>query len=199
MTIKASEFDIKTPDENAQSLADLHPDGIFWEAKNIDGSNFRQLLIGLAGEIQRAQSYIQSVAEDYIPNLTNSFINDWENIVGIPDDCFTKNGISEGDQSSDAGRRRDILIKLSKMNLQTTQDYIDLAAAFNTTITINNSTGGFDQFNWEIVFQGATTTGWDYPWTIPDEIVWGSPFQELIRCIFDKQRPAHTLLNYSFS
>lgn len=196
--ISKSDFKVKTVEENAQSIADLMPSGDFWKAKNITNSNLRKFLNGFSVEIQRYQGETQSLAEDYIPNRTSSFIDEWERIVGIPDDCFTKDGVEPGDSSSDEGRRRDIIVKLGYMNIQTQQDYIDLAAQFGVSITINNSTGGFNQFNWEINFSGAGTSGWDYPWTPPDEIVWENAFVDLLICIFNKQRPAHTLLNYTF-
>lgn len=199
MTLLASEFDIKTQDENAQSLADVCPDGEFWRTKNIDESNFRKLLLGCATEIGRGQSYIQSLADHYIPNLNDSFINDWENILGIPDSCFTKDGIENGNTTSDSARRRDIIVKLSKMNLQTAQDYIDLAAEFGLQIQIVNSgTIGpttYNQFHWLIIFTGIAIEGWTYDW----DIEWGNPFVSLIECIFNKQRPAHTLLDFAFS
>lgn len=196
--ISKDDFEVKTVEENAQSFSDLMPSGDFWKAKNISGSNLRNFLRGFSIEVQRYQGNIQSLSEDYIPNLTSSFIDEWEKVVGIPDDCFTKDGVEIGNQESDDGRRRDIIVKLSFMNLQTQQDYIDLAAQFGVSITINNSTAGFNQFNWEITFSGAGSTGWDYDWTLPDQIVWENPFTDLLICIFNKQRPAHTLLNYAF-
>jgi uncharacterized protein YmfQ (DUF2313 family) len=194
MSIKVSEFDIKTQDQNAQSLADLMPPGEFWRAFNITDSTSRKLLLGLATEIIRAQAYIESVANNYVPNRTTSFIDDWEKLVGIPDDCFTKEGIENGNQVDDAGRRRDIIVKLAKMNLQTEQDWIDLAAFFGFEITINNSTGGFNNFKWEIIFSGVDETGWDYTWDFP----WGNSFVTLLECVFEEQRPAHTLLVFNF-
>lgn len=195
MTFTVDDFKVKATQENAQIIADLLPQGKFWQAKNILDSQLRKFMEGLAGETSRSQSEMFSLANDYIPNLENSFIGDWERLVGIPDSCFTKDGVTnDGDITHFAARRRDILVKLSKMNLQTQQDYMDLAEAFGVTISINNSVAPYNQFRWEIIITGVASTGWDYDWDFP----WQNPFVVLLQCVFNKQRPAHTFLEYSF-
>ncbi len=129
MAINKQAFSVKSQSENIQALANLLPTGKAWTAKNITGTNLRNTLKALSIEIARSQSTLESLCDGYIPNFTTSFIEEWENELGIPDDCFSNTG-------TDAERRRNIIIKLAHMNLQTSQDYLNLADLLGLTIAI---------------------------------------------------------------
>lgn len=119
----------KSLGQHTQSLADYMPGGPLFAARNIQESNFRQLLRGLAGELFTAQGYLITLEKEYFPNATNLFLSEWEKALGIPDDCFS----GTGDNNE---RRRDILVKLSALGVQTAGDFVALGALFGKVITV---------------------------------------------------------------
>lgn len=171
---------ILNPDFEAhvQALVAYIPNDRTFEAKNIEGSNFRQLLRGVAGELFRAQGYLTTLELEYLPDQTTLFIPEWESFVGIPDDCFLGTGtITE--------RRRDILVKLSSLGVQTAQDFVDLAAVFGVVVTV---TAGAVPYT--IIVNFPEFVGDSFPYSFP--IVFGDTVQGLLKCVFDKLIPAHS-------
>ena len=67
--------------EHARSLADYLPNGRLFEAKNINDSNFRQLLLGLSGELFTAEGYLITLENEYIPDQTTLFLDEWEQAI----------------------------------------------------------------------------------------------------------------------
>ncbi len=118
--------DIET---NAQIFADLLPKGEVFLAKNIQDSNLRKLLRGLSGEMYRIQDKTYEIAFEYTIENTTKLIEEWEKSVGIPDECFSTNVDIEQ-------RRKQVIAKLGKMNIQIAEDYIKLAAFFGYDIVI---------------------------------------------------------------
>lgn len=116
-------------DEHMQALADYLPQGRLFEAKNIHNSEFRKLLRGLAGELFNAQGYLTALNDEYFPDGTTLFIEEWERALGIPDDCF----LGVGDIVT---RRRDIVVKLAALGVQTAADFVTLAALFGVAVTV---------------------------------------------------------------
>jgi len=114
---------------HAQRLADYLPGGRLFQAKNVDGSNLRKLLRGIATELFTADGYLRDFQEDITPSVTTYFINEWESALGIPDSCFTGAGtLTE--------RRRDIVIKLAALGVQTAADFEALGDLFGVTVTV---------------------------------------------------------------
>jgi len=116
-------------EQHVQALADYLPNGRLFEAKSVQDSNFRQLLRGLAGELFNAQGYLVTLNNEYLPDLTTLFLDEWERALQIPDDCFPSTGtVSE--------RRRDVLVKLAALGVQTAEDFEILGTVFGTTIQV---------------------------------------------------------------
>ena len=183
-------------EEHTDALAAYMPNGPLFEAKNINDSNFRQLLRGLAGEIFTAQGYLTTLNDDYFPDQTTLFLEEWEAALGIPDSCFFGGGTLNE-------RRQDILVKLASLGVQTEDDFIDLAALFGVTITI---TPGIDflifplTFPWlffsttkearftivvDFTVQGASK----FPLTFP--FIFGTSEIGILECLFNKLKPAN--------
>lgn len=120
-----------TIDDHANALADYLPGGRTFEAKKISGSNLRQLLVGLAGELYRVQGYISTLNDEYLPDQTILFLDEWEQALGIPDDCFAGDGTT-------AERLRDIILKLTAYSgIQTVDDFQSLADQFDITAVVS--------------------------------------------------------------
>lgn len=184
MTLKTIECHSQT--EHAKSLADYLPGGRVFGAKNLEESNLYKFVFGLAAESQRAEGYLKSLQQEFIPDETDIFLNEWENAVGIPDDCF--NGLGTNDE-----RRRDVLLKLASLGVQTEQDFTDLAALLGVTVNIIPAgTPGVGVFPlpYPIPFLSAPrfTTIVEYVGPIPAETL------AVLECLFNKLKPANTLM-----
>lgn len=162
--------------DHTNALADYLPGGRAFEAKRISGSNLRQLLTGLAGELMRSQGYITTLNEQYLPDQTTLYLSEWESALGIPDDCFTGTG-------ADDERLRDIILKLtSYAGVQTVADFQNLADKFDLIAVI---TPGADsvypvvdaRFAFVVEWFGAT----------PAE----SQQINIVSCLFNKLKPAN--------
>lgn len=167
--------------EHANALADYLPGGRTFEAKRITGSNLRQLLVGIAHELFRAQGYITTLQQEYLPDNTNLFLDEWESALGIPDDCFSGLGTSEE-------RLRDIILKLTAYaGIQTVADFQNLADQFDITAVV---TPGADtafpivdpRFAIVVEWFGATPTE--------------SAQIQIVACLFEVVKPANVELYY---
>lgn len=181
------DFAPRSEEENIKSFSDLMPlNKLLWIAMRVEGSNAYKLLSVLAKDLARFQLLEFEVASQYIPNLTNSFIEQWEEMLGIPDSCFLNN-------VPDDERRRNILIKLSSMNLQTAEDYEELGSILGLNVQVQPNVPT-TPFIWTINIDSEDPDV--FPYTFP--ITFSEDFIELFQCITSKQKPAHTKLLYSF-
>ncbi len=186
----------RTLEQHTQALADYMPNGKLFEAKNINNSNFRQLLRGLAGELFTAQGYLITLEQEYFPDQTNLFLSEWESALGIPDSCF-------GGIGSNEIRRRDIITKLSALGVQTVQDFIDLAAVFGVVVEVNP---GVEEITFPLIFpvvmfttekearftlviRFTVETASRFPLVFP--IVFGDGEIAILECLFTKLKPAN--------
>ena len=122
-------FKRRNIEEYTDSLAAYLPGGILFASHSVQDSNFRKLLTGMAGELFRSNGLLREYSSEILPDRTLKFIDEWEFALGIPDDCFSGTGNLNV-------RRRDVLIKLASLGIQTEQDFIDLAELFGVSITI---------------------------------------------------------------
>ena len=120
-----------TKEDHANAIAAHLPNGKTFEAKNIGGSNLRQLLLGIAGEFKISQDYITTLEQEYFPDQTVLYIDEWESALGIPDQCFSGTGTLEE-------RRRDVVVKLASLGVQTANDFVELAAIFGKVVTVGS-------------------------------------------------------------
>jgi uncharacterized protein YmfQ (DUF2313 family) len=183
-------------DEHADSLADYLPNDDLFAAKKISGKKFRQLLLGLAKSLQRTEDKLETAWEEIDPATTTSFIDDWESALGIPDDCFLGNGPIEE-------RRLHVIVKLGA-SVQTAEDFEDLAAELGLSIKVTSGIShSVFPFTFPILFFDSPKearftmvvnvldklTG-SFPYTFP--ITFGNPTLELVKCLFNKLKPANT-------
>lgn len=116
--------------KHADSLADYLPSGRLFEASRTDGTNFRKLLMGLSSELFVGEGYLKTISDEYDVRTTTLLIEEWEGALGIPDGCFQADGTIEE-------RRRDVLVKLASLGVQTNEDFVELGSIFGTTISIH--------------------------------------------------------------
>lgn len=189
-------FKKRSVDDYTDSLAAYMPGGELFINKSVHDSNFRKLLRGMAGELFDTNGYLRSYSAEILPDQTNLFIAEWESALGIPDTCFS------GDGSLDE-RRRDVLVKLAALGVQTADDFVELAAVFGVSVTVN---GGFDEivfplifpvtmFNTErearftIVIRFTDQADNRFPLTFP--FIFGSGEISILECLFTHLKPAN--------
>ena len=184
-----------TKEEHTNALAQYLPNGRLFEAKNINDSNFRQLLRGLAGELFTAEGYLVTLEQEYFPDTTVLFIEEWEQALGIPDSCFS--GTGDLDE-----RRRDIVVKLASLGVQTVNDFVNLADTFGKTITITYPAEspyppydipytpvGFPEARFIMIVSGENIVTAVPPYDIP---LFLSTGETVLECLFNKLIPSNT-------
>lgn len=178
----------KSLDENIRSYANLLPiSKQLWSSARDRKSKMYALLSIFATELSRIQSLEYQLASQYIPNFNDSFIEYWERMLGIPDECFSIN-------TSDEKRRRNIIIKLVYMRLVTVQDYEILGAVLGLNVEVTPATID-NPYRWLIDIDSPSKEG--FPYTFP--FVFGGNESEIFQCIVNKQKPAHTEVVFTFS
>jgi uncharacterized protein YmfQ (DUF2313 family) len=119
-------------DQYIDLLKNLLPKGIAWP-RDIT-SSFHKIFDAIAEEMVRFDQRISTdLPNEADPNTTLELLTDWERIVQIPDEFQLKVAETVGQ------RRADILRKLTSRGGQSKQFFIDLAAAFGYTVTINET------------------------------------------------------------
>ena len=172
--------------EHTKALADYLPGGKLWTAKNIADTTMRNMLVGISRESLRAEGYLKALQEQFIPDMTENFIEDWERALGIPDDCFD----AQGDLNE---RRRDILVKLASLGVQTVADFQNLATLFGVTATVlpgEEAAPVPSDPKFTIVVEFISPEG--FPFTFP--FIFGSEIISIVECLFNKLKPANCIV-----
>lgn len=190
-------FKRRNLDDYTDSLSAYLPGGELFIAKSVQDSNFRKLLRGLAGELFRSNGLLREYDTEIIPDQTNKFLSEWESALGIPDTCLKGTGTNDE-------RRRDILVKLAALGVQTDEDFEELAAQFGVTVDVSP---GIDEITFPWVFplsfwfstnqearytimvrftvQEASRFTYTFPITFGDSLI------GILECLFTKLRPAN--------
>lgn len=190
---------VLTQEQQAQTIANHMPGGLIFAAKNIAGTIIRKILRGFAIEFLKVDSFIALLRKDTVPDTTEHFISEWEDALGIPDTCF-------GGSGTDIERRRDIVTKLASLGLQTSPDFVALAAIFGIEITAESGSlhgihgalppkvygGGDVEARNTIVIRPTEAIGESFPYTFP--ITFGTAELATLECLFQKLKPANVNL-----
>jgi len=188
LSLNPQDFLPKSEVDNIKSFSDLMPlNKRLWVATRIAEANAYRLLKILAQELARFQLLEYEIANQYIPNFDDSFIESWEQNLGIPDSCFS---IAVDDDE----RRRNIIIKLAYMNFQTAEDYEKLGELLGLNVQVFPNVPA-TPYQWTINIDSTDTNVFTY--TFP--ITFSKNFIGLFECIVEKQKPAHTQVLFSFS
>lgn len=190
---------ILSKEQQATTIGSYLPGGKVFAAKNVAGTNIRKLLLGFAVELLKVDAVIALFRRDTVPDATKYFITEWEKALGIPDTCFFANG-------DNIERRLHIIIKLAHYGVQTSQDFIDLAALFGLVIECESGslhhihgalpfkdyTGGNVEARNTIVIRPVEAIGESFTYTFP--ITFGTATLATMECLFQKLKPAHVNL-----
>jgi uncharacterized protein YmfQ (DUF2313 family) len=203
ITPKQTIFIADSLNEVQQRFANYMPGGKLFESKNICDSNFRQLINTLAYELFRLETKVQEVADQIFISDTVEYINEWEELVGIPDDCFKPQSDSPIEL-----RRKWVIAKLVLMRVLTEADWVFLAKYLGFDIdivpvdeesaipsiipTLIISSKKFAAFTVIVKVKDTSTVSDTIPSPIPTLI--GRSPADFLECIFNKIKPANVNL-----
>lgn len=187
-----------------EAIQALMPQGLAWprDPKSVQAAVCR----ALAKSFERSDTEAQSIISGAFPPTATIMLKEWENALGLPDDC----SISEMDSIS--MRRRAVTSKFISTGGLSRSYYINVAAALGYTITIT-------QFRPAVAGQsvcGDPINGeeWPFTWRInaPETTIkyafvglaycgdplasWGNKHLE---CALNKIAPSHLNLLFSYS
>ena len=89
MTVTAEIFKAPDIDGTADEFAAALPRGRVWAGKLVDGTNIRALIAGSSMPFNMFEQKVEELATEFDINQTTLLIDEWEESVGLPDDCFT--------------------------------------------------------------------------------------------------------------
>lgn len=185
-----------------EMLLALLPVGRAWNRQ--PGSVLARLLEAIAAELAAIEERSGILIAECDPRTTAELLTDWERALGLPDPCT-------GAQDNTAARRAAILGRLSDSGGQSRAWFIALAARLGYTVTITE----FDAFTCGMTC-GLPLNGqdWEYAWQVnaPQTTVtlflagagvagdplasWGN---DLLECVFERAKPAHTEVIFAYS
>lgn len=194
----------RTQTQQADILAQYLRDDNLHEAKNRDGSTLRKILIGLASEWLNFRSKINEVSNEYNPKTTTKLIEEWEEFVGIPDDCIPVASTIEQ-------RRLNVLLKLAGINATTEKQFKNIASILGYNIEVSN---GVSTSTFPLTLPFLLISEASAPFTIvitlpssiqPNGFALTFPFTltsqqpAILDCLFNKLKPANTQLFFRYS
>jgi uncharacterized protein YmfQ (DUF2313 family) len=176
-----------TDDDYTQAMANLMPRGRAWPR---DPDAFLMALLrSLAPTYARSGAAAAGLVDDVFPATTNSFLNEWEESLGLPDPCTVLG-------ATVTQRRNSILAKLVANGGQSPAYFIAVAAALGFTVTITEGAAGTHQWTihaplTSIVYfrAGVSTAG-------EPLASWGNSELE---CRLTMLKPAHSQLLFAYS
>lgn len=192
-----------TREQETDVLAQYLPNGTLFCEKNNPDSNIRKILFGLSAIWLDQRKTANRLFDEYNPEFTTDFINEWENFVGIPDECFNNTGTLEE-------RRQNILLKLAGTNATTARQFENIASILGFTIIVKS---GVDESTLPQTLPFILIDGDLAPYVIvidtideppPSLLPQTLPFTlgvgplEILRCLFDKLKPANTLVIFKY-
>lgn len=195
----------RTQEEQATVLAGYLPNDQLWHDKNVDDTVLRKILLGLASQWLDFRDTGNEVCSEYDPTTTTKLITEWETAVGIPDCCFSNTGSLED-------RRKQILLKLAGINATTAKQFENIAAVLGYDVTVeaakDSSSASFPMtfpfilmtsdeaiFSFIVNINDPASSG--FPYTFPFTLASG--VSELLKCLFDKLKPANSLVFFNNS
>ena len=200
MAVTKDIFKTPTQDGTTTQLAEHLPQGKAWEAKGVDGTNLRALVSGCAKPFNTTQKNIEVLCNEFNINTTTLLIDEWEESVGLPDDCLGP--------TSNLQLRRDAVIQRLRrtpfVTLQEMQDYVDELFPGAGIILFTGVEYYTFEYDFEMIFLGEI----DEKFVIVAELpvqdpkfeyefeyqFTGAADQTKLRCILERVLPANVLL-----
>lgn len=197
-------FKERSQTQQADILSQYLRDDRLHEAKNTEDSTLRRILIGLASEWLNFRNKINEVSNEHNLQKTTALIQEWEQFVGIPDDCIPVASTIEQ-------RRLNVLLKLAGIDATTEKQFKNVASILGYNIEVSNgvSTSTFPltlpflliseasaPFTIVITLPSSIKPS-GFPLTFPFTLTSQQP--AILDCLFNKLKPANTQLFFRYS
>lgn len=193
-----------TPEGYEDQVRALLPPGPAWPQGPDDPP--MQLGSGWAYSVARMDAVIIGLVDEADPTTTYALLDDWERVAGLPDACE----LAFGGEQEIAQRRSALLARITSAGGQTAAYYISVAAAMGYDITITEFSehtvdddvdaemNGQDwAFAWAVNATTTTVTEFSVDDTADDPLAWWG--NAILECVFERIKPAHTTLIFSYS
>lgn len=176
----------------ARQLKALLPRGPLW-ALDVT-SELHKLMLGLAEELARVDARSDALVEELDPRTTTECIDDWERMLGLPDDAFPAG-------ASLAERRISATTKYASRGGATGAYFISVANRMGFVATYDEPA----VYTWRLTIDvGASSS--PYPYTeslfrVPtarmgDHLAWWGV--AVLEAVMDKLKPAHTVCRLKY-
>lgn len=187
----------KAPETTSQQMADCLPVGRAWVGKNIPGSNVRKLISALAVAHNLTQQQVEILEDEFRLTLTTDLLEEWEESVGIPDQCI-------GSSETLPQRRQAVIDRLRKTPIVTLggmQDYVNSLFPDLDIVLVPGAEYYTFEYGFEVPFLGAVDEKFilivrvpvggqtfEYDFEVP---FIGGPDTNRLRCLLEKIVPAN--------
>ncbi len=192
-----------TVEEQTNILARYLPNDRIYIGKYIEDNPMRKILIGLAAVWLDYREILDLLFDEWDPQNTSIFLDEWEKSVGIPDDCFDI-------AATDDERRVNILLKLTSLNATTAKQFEAVAAILGITVTVTSGLAfstlplilpflllSAEEAAYTIVVTlDASLEPEGFPLTLPFTLT--SPFPDILECLFNKLKPVNTQIIFRY-
>jgi uncharacterized protein YmfQ (DUF2313 family) len=196
-------FNEITLEQQTNILAGYLRDDPLFESKNKEGEPLRKILQGLATQWIDFRNTLNKVVNEYNPKITTDLISEWESLVGIPDGCIKNTGTLEK-------RRLNILLKLAGINATTKKQFENIAKVLGYDIEVET---GVDTSTFPMTFPiilmnqaeapfiivvslDASLKPAGFPLKFPMSFT--SDVPDILKCLFNKLKPAHCKLYFRY-
>lgn len=188
--------DNKILEEVQQSLVAYLPGGPLWESGFVPGTNLNAVMAGISGLLLDTEIFNQIYNSEFIPSAEGtSFLENWEQAVSIPDECFPGPAISSRED-----RRRHVLVKLASLGVQTADDFVQLASVFGITASvIPGVEAGITPEEvaiYTILVELPVPEEVSFPLVFP--ILFNNVNQSIIQCLFTKLKPENCQILFAW-
>lgn len=186
-----------------QQLQALLPPGAAWSRER--DAVLTKVLDALAQELARIDAAAEGLVDEADPRTTAQLLADWERVAGLPDGCVVAT-------QTTAERRDSLVQKIANLGGQSRQFFIDLAARLGYTVTITEFrpfrvgvnavgdalNGDTSIFAWQVNAPAGTIREFKV-----GESAVGDPLRswgdELLECIIERLKPAHTHVIFAYA
>tara|TARA_R110000868_G_scaffold23636_2_gene94815 strand:+ start:331 stop:930 length:600 start_codon:yes stop_codon:yes gene_type:complete len=193
----------RSQQEQARILANYLRNDKLHEAKNTENSNFYKILVGLASGWLDFRNSAKEIIDNYNINNSLLLIEEWEKMVGIPDNIF--------DVAKDIEiRRRNVLLKIAGSRVETKQQFENISNILGFNIQCES---GYQYcrfpFRFPLIFASQEIIPFlivitiekqyepqTFPLTFPIEFK--TDKASILKLFFDKIKPANTKLIFRY-
>jgi len=187
----------KTREEVQRSLAAYLPGGPLWESAMVPGTNLNAVMAGLSGILLDVEVFNEVYSSEFIPSSQGtSFLEEWEDAVSIPDDCFP--GQLEPDRTV---RRLHVIVKLALLGAQTADDFERIALILGSVVEVSSlaenilppysvpfTPADLQESPFIIVVEGDDIATAVPPYSVPFDL---SSSESILECLFKKIKPVN--------